>query len=205
MAKLFYTNIDLKGNQLLNGVIHNATTAPENGVAGQVYYNTNDKLMYQHNGTEWVVVGGSVANLTTDVKKVVTGSTTSNGTANLQTTDLKDMKVGVGLTNLTNVTTETTLSNELQALDTALQDVKTTYVKAGSTYTDGQLLVAGVNGAIETASTTGYSIETTLDASHENNIPTSAAVANYVGSLAGGINYKGTIGATGATVQTLPT
>ena len=205
MAKLFYTNIDLKGNQLLNGVIHNATTAPENGVAGQVYYNTNDKLMYQHNGTEWVVVGGSVANLTTDVKKVVTGSTTSNGTANLQTTDLKDMKVGVGLTNLTNVTTETTLSNELQALDTALQDVKTTYVKAGSTYTDGQLLVAGVNGAIETASTTGYSIETTLDASHEKNIPTSAAVANYVGSLAGGINYRGTIGATGATVQTLPT
>ena len=120
MAKYFYTNIDLKGNQLISGVIHNATTAPTGGVAGQVYYNTDDKLMYQHNGTEWVVVGGSVADLATDVKKVVTGSTTSGGTANLQTTDLKDMKVGVGLTNLTNVTTDTTLSNELQALDTAL-------------------------------------------------------------------------------------
>ena len=205
MAKLFYTNIDLKGNQLISGVIHNATTAPEDGVAGQVYYNTSDKLMYQHDGERWVVVGGSVADLTTDVTKVVTGSSTSNGTAELQTTNLRDMKVGVGLTNLTNVTAATTISDEFQAIDTALQEVKTTYVKAGSTYTDGQLLVAGVNGAIETANTTGYSIETTLDASHENNIPTSAAVATYIGSLAGGINYRGSIGASPATVQSLPT
>ena len=205
MAKYFYTNIDLKGNQLINGVIHNATTAPTGGVAGQVYYNTNDKLMYQHNGTEWVVVGGSVADLATDVKKVVTGSSTSNGTATLATTDLKDMKVGVGLTNLTNVTTDTTVSGEFQAIDTALQEVKTTYVKAGSTYTSGDILVAGASGGIKNASTTGYSIETTLDPTHSTNIPTSEAVATYIGSLAGGINYKGTIGASPATVQSLPT
>jgi len=205
MAKYFYTNIDLKGNQLISGVIHNATTAPTGGVAGQVYYNTDDKLMYQHNGTEWVVVGGSVANLATDVKKVVTGSTTSNGTANLQTTDLKDMKVGVGLTNLTTVTSDTTVSGEFQAIDTALQDVKTTYVKAGSTYTSGDILVAGASGGIKNASTTGYSIETTLDPTHSTKIPTSEAVATYIGSLAGGINYKGTIGASPATEQSLPT
>lgn len=204
MAKLFYTNIDLKGNQLLNGVIHNATTAPA-GVAGQVYYNTDDKLMYQHNGTDWVVVGGSVANLATDVKKVVTGSTTSNGTATLATTDLKDMKVGVGLQNLTNVTSDTTVSGEFQAIDTALQEVKTTYVKAGSTYTSGDILVAGASGGIKNASTTGYSIETSLDPTHSTKIPTSEAVATYIGSLAGGINYKGTIGAYPATVQSLPT
>ena len=205
MAKYFYTNIDLKGNQLISGVIHNATTAPTGGVAGQVYYNTDDKLMYQHNGTEWVVVGGSVANLATDVKKVVTGSSTSNGTATLATTDLKDMKVGVGLTNLTNVTADTTVSGEFQAIDTALQDVKTTYVKAGSTYTSGDILVAGASGGIKDASTTGYSIETTLDPTHSTKIPTSEAVATYIGSLAGGINYKGTIGASPATVQSLPT
>lgn len=205
MAKLFYTNIDLKGNQLVNGVIHNATTAPETGVIGQVYYNTSDKLMYQHNGTEWVVVGGSVVNLTTDVTKVVTGSTTSNGTATLQTTDLKNMKVGVGLTNLTNVTADTTVSGEFQAIDTALQEVKTTYVKAGATYTNGELLVAGADGGLKNASTTGYKTATTLDGTKNNEIPTSAAIAEYIGSLAGGINYKGTIGASPATVQTLPT
>ena len=205
MAKYFYTNIDLKGNQLISGVIHNATTAPTGGVAGQVYYNIDNKLMYQHNGTEWVVVGGSVADLATDVKKVVTGSSTSNGTATLATTDLKDMKVGVGLTNLTTVTADTTVSGEFQAIDTALQEVKTTYVKAGSTYTSGDILVAGASGGIKNASTTGYSIETTLDPTHSTKIPTSEAVATYIGSLAGGINYKGTIGASPATVQSLPT
>ncbi|MBR4625941.1 MAG: hypothetical protein IKO56_10450 [Alphaproteobacteria bacterium] len=205
MAKLFYTNIDLKGNQLLNGVIHSATAAPTALRAGQVYYNTNDKLMYQYDGTKWVVVGGSVADLETDVTKVVTGSTTSNGTATLATTNLRDMKVGVGLANLTNVTAETTVSGEFQAIDTALQEVKTTYVKAGSTYTSGDILVAGASDGINNASTTGYSIETTLDPTHSTKIPTSEAVATYIGSLAGGINYRGTIGASPATVQSLPT
>ena len=199
MAKYFYTNIDLKGNQLISGVIHNATTAPTGGVAGQVYYNTNDKLMYQHNGTEWVVVGGSVANLTTDVTKVVTGSSTSNGTATLATTDLKNMKVGVGLTNLTTVTADTTVSGEFQAIDTALQEVKTTYVKAGATYTNGQLLVAGADGGIKNASTTGFSInDSTFVQSSNTDIPTSKQIADYIGTLAGGITYKGTVDSTHA-------
>lgn len=207
MAKLFYTNIDLKGNQLQNGVIHNATIAPSDPKSGQVYYNTADKLMYQYNGEEWVVVGGSVANLDTDVKLVVTGSTTSGGTATLKTTALKDMKVGVELENLTTVNANTTLEGEFQAIDTALQGVKTSYVKAGDAYTNGQLLVAGVDGnGIKTASASGYSIEATLDPTHSTNIPTSEAVATYIGSLAGGINYKGTIGSSDSdTVKTLPT
>ena len=60
----FLTNINLKGNELLNAVIHNAGTAPtENAKAGGIYFDTNggtNKLKY-HNGTSWVEVsvGGS--------------------------------------------------------------------------------------------------------------------------------------------------
>lgn len=60
----FLTNINLKGNELLNGVVHNAGTAPtENAKAGGIYFDTNggaNKLKY-HNGTAWVEVsvGGS--------------------------------------------------------------------------------------------------------------------------------------------------
>lgn len=60
----FLTNINLKGNELLNGVVHNAGTAPtENAKAGGIYFDTNggaNKLKY-HNGTSWVElsVGGS--------------------------------------------------------------------------------------------------------------------------------------------------
>jgi hypothetical protein len=60
----FLTNINLKGNELLNAVVHNAGTAPtENAKAGGIYFDTNggaNKLKY-HNGSSWVElsVGGS--------------------------------------------------------------------------------------------------------------------------------------------------
>ena len=40
MAKTFLTNINLKGNQLLNAVVHPASSAPTIYSAGQVYFNT---------------------------------------------------------------------------------------------------------------------------------------------------------------------
>lgn len=51
-----YTNVDLKKNQLQYAVIHPLSTAPT-GVLGQIYYNSTDKHLYQHNGTQWVRVG----------------------------------------------------------------------------------------------------------------------------------------------------
>ena len=60
MAKTFLTNIDLKGNQLLNAVIHSASSAPTAKAAGQLYYNTNDSIFYYSTGTgtgNWTAVG----------------------------------------------------------------------------------------------------------------------------------------------------
>lgn len=51
-----YTDIDLRKNELQNAVIHALSSAPS-GKMGQLYYNTNEKAMYQHNGTTWVRVG----------------------------------------------------------------------------------------------------------------------------------------------------
>lgn len=60
----FLTNINLKGNELLNGVVHNAGTAPtDNAKAGGVYFDTSTGVnkLKVHNGTSWVElsVGGS--------------------------------------------------------------------------------------------------------------------------------------------------
>jgi hypothetical protein len=71
MSRRFLTNIDLEGNQLLNGVIHNLIEDPENGKAGQIYYNTTDQVLKIYNGDaeEWQAVGSeeyigdAVANL----------------------------------------------------------------------------------------------------------------------------------------------
>lgn len=49
----FYTNIDLKQNELQNAVIH-STSAPGSPVEGQVYYNSTSKKAFIYNGTSWV-------------------------------------------------------------------------------------------------------------------------------------------------------
>lgn len=54
----FLVPIDLVQNELQNAVIQNLASPPANGKAGQLYFNTTDKLLYQHNGTEWKPVGG---------------------------------------------------------------------------------------------------------------------------------------------------
>lgn len=53
----FLTNLNLNKNELQNAVIQNLTTAPANPKAGQIYYNTQDKLTYQYDGTQWISVG----------------------------------------------------------------------------------------------------------------------------------------------------
>ena len=60
MAKTFLTNINLKGNQLLNAVIQSASSAPSAYAAGQLYFNTSDSIFYYSTdaGTgSWVPVG----------------------------------------------------------------------------------------------------------------------------------------------------
>ena len=54
MAKTFLTNIDLKGNQLLNAVIQPSGTPPSNPVAGQIYFDTNLGYLRTYDGTNWI-------------------------------------------------------------------------------------------------------------------------------------------------------
>ena len=54
---LFLTNINLNKNELQNAVIQNLTADPSNPKTGQIYFNTQDKVLKQYNGTSWDVVG----------------------------------------------------------------------------------------------------------------------------------------------------
>lgn len=57
MPKKFLTDINLSQNELMNAVMHLLSTAPQNPVMGQLYYNTTNKMMYQYDGAEWKPVG----------------------------------------------------------------------------------------------------------------------------------------------------
>jgi hypothetical protein len=80
MAKAFLTNVNLKTNQLQYAALHPVSSAPTGltAVAGQIYYNTSDNLLYTYNGSAWSPVnGGVIVGATTFY-----GKTTFAGTAN---------------------------------------------------------------------------------------------------------------------------
>lgn len=77
MSRQFLTNIDLNKNQLLNAVIQTLSVAPANPVIGQIYYNTDDKTMYQYDGTSWLAVG-SVTSVDGTANQVAVSTTTGD-------------------------------------------------------------------------------------------------------------------------------
>lgn len=55
--KTVLVNVNLNKNELQNAVIQPLATAPSGAKAGQIYYNSTDKLLYQYDGSEWRAVG----------------------------------------------------------------------------------------------------------------------------------------------------
>lgn len=123
MAKKFLTDIDLSKNELMNAVMHRLTTAPQNPVMGQLYYNTGDKIMYQYDGAEWKTVGtlytngsGIVLSANTFSADFATNAEATEGTSTvkvmspalvkavIQTLDVTGFSMGMVSANGDNVT-----------------------------------------------------------------------------------------------------
>ncbi len=125
MAKTFLTNINLKGNQLLNAVIHSTNQAPSALAAGQLYFNTVDSTFYYSTapGTaNWSPVGVQYISSVGTNLSVTDGQLNVDLTSYLTTTD-------AGTTYLTQTDAGTTYLTKTDAGTTYL-----TQTDAGTTY-----------------------------------------------------------------------
>ena len=170
-SKSFLTDIQLNQNQLLHAVIETSSTTPAagNGVIGQLVYNTTDKTLLQHDGTDWKVVGKTIAYDSNNDKVVVSvgGSTEKESLVNIV--------LGSSYTPVTGgiVTTTDTLGDAINALDTAI-----TTGGSGSVTGDATTFVKSVALSGQTLSGTTQAADS--DVSTGTSIPTTAAVKTYV-------------------------
>ena len=66
MAIKYLNNIDLNKNELQNAAIQVLASAPSNPVEGQVYYDSNDSVVYYYDGSNWQSMGGDVTGVQTN-------------------------------------------------------------------------------------------------------------------------------------------
>lgn len=87
------TGLDMCGNEILNAVIENRTTAPENPKTGQSYYNSAHKYLYVYNGSEWEIFNPTQAYafevITQGVLNILR-KTTPNGTPQVESVQIVD-------------------------------------------------------------------------------------------------------------------
>lgn len=69
----FLTNLNLNKNELQNAVMHPLASAPSSPKAGQIYFNSVEKEMYQYDGTKWKKFGADVPEYTIEEVSATSG------------------------------------------------------------------------------------------------------------------------------------
>lgn len=109
----FLNNLNLNKNQIQNALMHPLAVAPSSPKEGQMYYNTNDKMLYYYNGTAWI--GLNDIDLSEYAKKTDIG----NGTLTIQKNS-----VDIAPTFSANQASDVKINIELTKADVGLNKVE---------------------------------------------------------------------------------
>ena len=192
MAMLFVTNLDLNKNELQNARVQNLATAPSSPVDGQIYYDTDDDLIYFYNSSAWVALSSAVGDITAVVAGTgLTGGATS-GSATLTLANTAVTAAAYG-----SVTQVGTFTVDAQGRLTAAANA--TIAVASTAITDFTEAVQDVAGGMLTGNT-----ETGITVTYEDGDGTIDFVNTGVLSLTGTANEVNVDTSTGAVTVGLP-
>ena len=205
-SKSILVDINLNKNELQNAVIQNLAVAPSNPIAGQVYYNTADKMLYTFDGTNWIA--GKTYTFTSPLSEnngtvtVGSASTSAKGVIEIAT----DTEASTG-TDTTRAVTPKQLATKVTA-NTAITASSTG--KTVITYDSKGLVTGGSEIAIDSGSTNYLGFDTsthkisakvdTTVTENSTKLITSGAVKTAIdNAIVGGVTYKGSWDITSAT------
>ena len=192
MAMLFVTNLDLNKNELQNARVQNLATAPSSPADGQIYYDTDDDLIYFYNSSAWVALSSAVGDITAVVAGtgLSGGATSGSATLNLANTAVTAAAYG-------SVTQVGTFTVDAQGRLTAAANA--TIAVPSTAVTDFTEAVQDVAGGMVTGNT-----ETGITVTYEDGDGTIDFVNTGVLSLTGTANEVNVDASTGAVTVGLP-
>ena len=192
MAMLFVTNLDLNKNELQNARVQNLATAPSSPADGQIYYDTDDDLIYFYNSSAWVALSSAVGDITAVVAGTgLTGGATS-GSATLTLANTAVTAAAYG-----SVTQVGTFTVDAQGRLTAAANA--TIAVASTAITDFTEAVQDVAGGMVASNT-----ETGITVTYQDGDGTIDFVNTGVLSLTGTANEVNVDTSTGAVTVGLP-
>ena len=192
MAMLFVTNLDLNKNELQNARVQNLATAPSSPADGQIYYDTDDDLIYFYNSSAWGALSSAVGDITAVVAGtgLSGGATSGSATLNLANTAVTAASYG-------SVTQVGTFTVDAQGRLTAAANA--TIAVPSTAVTDFTEAVQDVAGGMLTGNT-----ETGITVTYEDGDGTIDFVNTGVLSLTGTANEVNVDTSTGAVTVGLP-
>lgn len=194
MAKKYLVSIDLNKNELLNARIQNLGAAPSNPVSGQIYYNSQDNIMYFWNGSEWISTSGSLEVIQDAIGTYVAGGTGINSDysdlTGTTTISLADTEVTAGTYGSASKTVTFTVDDQGRLTEASDADISIDL--ATQTTGDYVATIVGTEGQIDVSPNSGSNAAVTVS------LPDDVEIVGNL-QVGGNLNVIGTVNSVNTT------